>query len=72
VSCSHVDCPCQIQGCGIEHPADWTPTVHITVNGKPCSGDDAADAIAHYLLSLGYPTDRSEHLRKIAEKMATR
>lgn len=70
MSCSHVDCACQIKGCGIEHPDDWTPTVRMTVNGVLTGGDDHADAFAHYLLHLGYPTDQPEHLRKISESMA--
>lgn len=69
MGCSHESCACQIAGCGIEHPRDWKPSVTISVNGVVVTGDDHADAMAHYLLHLGYPTDQPQHLRKISEAM---
>lgn len=45
-------------------------TAHI--NGVVVAGDDHADCFAHYLLQAGYPTDRPQHLRKVAENMAAR
>ena len=43
-----------------------------SINGVIANGDDAADCIAHYLLGIGYPSDRPDHLRGIAESMAAR
>lgn len=72
MSCTHANCACAIQGCGLTHPTDWTPVMKASINGVVVAGDDPADCIAHYLLRLGYPTDRPEHLRKVAESMAAR
>jgi len=68
MSCNHPGCYIH-SGCGIDHPQDWTPTMTILINGHEMGGDDAADAAAHYLLSLGYPTDRPDRLRRMGEQM---
>ena len=44
----------------------------MTINGHVAVGDDEADCMAHYLLQLGYPTDRPDHLRKISEGVVAR
>lgn len=72
MSCTHVDCACQIQSCGLTHPENWEPRIRFRINGIEVGGDDHADCIAHYLLQVGYPIDRPEHLRKVAEHMAAR
>jgi len=72
MACRHQTCQCEIEGCGITHPQDWTPAMHIELNGHEVGGDDMADAVAHYLLSLGYPRDIPEHLRKLAESLAAK
>lgn len=72
MSCSHETCACQIQGCGIDHPKDWQPKMAAQINGVLVHGDDRADCFAHYLLQAGYPTDRPDHLRKVAESVAAR
>lgn len=72
MSCSHEDCQCQIEGCGIDHPKNWKPTMKISINLVTCGGDDAADCMAHYLLQCGYPNDRPVQLRGMALKMAAR
>lgn len=72
MSCSHESCACQVVGCGLDHPADWKPAMTACINGRVVTGDDHADCVAHYLLSMGYPTDRPKHLRGIAERMAAR
>lgn len=70
--CSHESCDCQIIGCGLDHPRDWKPKMTAIINGITVVGEDAADCMAHYLLQAGYPTDRPEHLRKVAESVAAR
>lgn len=70
--CSHKTCQCQIAGCGLDHPKNWTPTVKMCINGVDVGGDDVADCLAHYLLQCGYPTDQPEHLRNIAVAVAER
>ena len=65
-------CTCHMDGCGIDHPHDWQPQMTAHINGVVVVGDDHADCFAHYLLRAGYPTDRPQHLRKIAENMAAR
>jgi len=71
-TCSHESCACQIIGCGIDHPRDWKPAVTARINGVLVGGDDAADCMAHYMLNLGYPTDRPEHVRQVAESIMAR
>lgn len=66
MACSHQSCTCQIIGCGTDHPRDWKPKMTARINGVIVAGDDAADCMAHYMLHLGYPTDRPEHIRKVA------
>lgn len=72
MSCSHETCQCQIEGCGLTHPKNWKPTMWININDNVVGGDDPADCLAHYLLDLGYPRDKPNHLRKIAESQASR
>jgi hypothetical protein len=72
VACRHASCRCEIQGCGLTHPDDWTPVITMSINGHEVGGDDVADCVAHYLISLGYPTDRPDHLRSISEGQAAR
>lgn len=72
MACTHPTCDCQIKGCGVKHPAGWKPAMIISINGVPTGGDDPADCAAHYLIRLGYPTDRPEHLRQMGEGMAAR
>ena len=72
MSCTHANCACAIQGCGLIHPEVWTPRTTASINGVVVVGDDYADCVAHYLLQCGYPTDRPEHLRRIAMRMAAR
>ena len=67
MACSHETCECQIVGCGLDHPKGWKPKMTRCINGVIVHGEDAADCMAHYLLQAGYPPDRPEHLRKIAE-----
>lgn len=70
MTCRHEDCACSIQGCGIDHPADWKPKMTAYINGVVVTGEDLADCVAHYMLQAGYPTDRPEHLRRVAELQA--
>lgn len=72
MACSHVDCQCEIEGCGLTHPKNWQPTMTVQINMTVVSGDDPADCFAHYLLQMGYPRDRPDHLRKVSESMAAR
>jgi len=72
MSCSHQSCACQVIGCGINHPPNWKPKMMVSINGVVVSGDDAADCMAHYMLQAGYPTDRPEHLRIVAERVVAR
>ena len=72
MACSHESCACRITGCGLDHPTGWMPKMSATINTVVASGDDAADCVAHYLLSIGYPTDRPAHLRKMAENIVAR
>lgn len=72
MACRHKTCQCEIEGCGITHPANWTPPMHIEINGIVVGGDDPADCVAHWLLSLGYPRNTPEHLRAIAESHAAK
>lgn len=72
MTCSHESCTCHVIGCGTEHPRDWKPKMTARINGVIVSGDDAADCMAHYLLQCGYPTDRPDHLRGIAERVVAR
>lgn len=72
MSCSHSSCACAIEGCGLIHPRGWKPAMTIRINLVKVSGDDLADCFAHYLLQCGYPRDRPEHLRRVAERMAAR
>jgi hypothetical protein len=67
MACSHKTCQCQLKGCGNEHPRYWKPTMTKSINGIEVGGDDEADCMAHYLLRMGYPNDRPDHLRRIAE-----
>ena len=67
MACSHQSCTCEMVGCGLDHPADWTPKVTVNINGVVVVGEDEADCMAHYLLQAGYPPDRPEHLRRVAE-----
>lgn len=67
MACNHVSCQCEVQGCGLTHPADWVPVMKMAINAHEVGGDDHADCMAHYLLSVGYPRDRPEHLRQLAE-----
>ncbi len=70
MACNHQTCQCELVGCGIDHPSDWVPQLEMSINASVVQGDDPADCMAHYLLSMGYPRDRPEHLRKIAESTA--
>lgn len=54
------------EGCGLEHPLYWKPKMTARINGVIVRGDDPSDCMAHYLLQAGYPTDRPDHLRKVA------
>lgn len=72
MSCTHTNCACAIQGCGLTHAEGWTPSTTASINGVVVVGDDYADCVAHYLLQCGYPTDRPKHLRRVAVHMAAR
>lgn len=72
MACAHKSCQCEIQGCGLSHPAKWVPAMMISINDQKHGGDDVADCMAHYLLAAGYPRDRPDHLRRVAESMAAR
>lgn len=72
MACSHQSCPCQITGCGLDHPDDWAPAITININGIYVGGDDSTDCMAHYLLQAGYPADQPDHIRKIAQLWAAK
>ena len=72
MACTHPSCTCQIKGCGLTHPPGWKPTMVISINGVEVGGDDEADCVAHYLIHLGYPTDRPDHVRNMGERMVAR
>lgn len=72
MACSHQNCTCRMLGCGIDHPRGWAPKMTAIINGITVGGDDPADCMAHYLLQAGYPTDRPDHLRDIAQRMVAK